>query len=545
MQITLYKKCCLNNNYQEVFYNTKLESYLNSLQKITFDLNTVYYENDGEIVIDYEFFVQESGNFSPQNIYDFNYMKVSEINGGLVLQDNLIRYCFINSIEIKNSCVYLRFKEDIWASYSSKIESSNVCVLTNSRRKYYEEGIQPGPLELPYKYDGNNTLKIKSISFPNFPLLVYVYCLVEFQLYDLSSYDEPNTDREVFYAIVKYYGQPYASTIGQLETNVRILMSNMSSGLIDNKHYQVGSIFAIPSNLLKETDFGAEENIFGSLSIKKCLNPHENVVLTGTILNNYKNLFIGVLDNYIELINNGTDIDYSVTFTCTYAGISLKLNCSNQIIDLTNSFKYDAPFQGILSEEYATRKISNDLENANLKADRNIRGSTMLESFLQGMTSLTKFNIGGGAKGIIGAFYDKPFGEWAKQGNKFEAINAPKYSNSKGVINNLSTIVNICYGLIIGEIDPDNNQFVKDFVDNYGYNCFQFLDDYWFTMVLKTDLYGENFFYYNTIKISNSNVYGSFTNEIADKLNEILEKGVKIWYVSQKADDGYTNDLLS
>ena len=172
MTITLYKNCCLNNKYQEVFYHEKLETYLNSLNKFSLNLDQSYYENNMELVIDYTWFQSEGGLFVEKNIYDYNYCKITE-TVGLSLQPNLIRYCFIKSINVKNGCVYLELEEDIWASFSSKMTGTNNCVLINSRRKYYGEGVQPGPLLLPYNYEGNNKLKLTSLSYED-QILVYM-----------------------------------------------------------------------------------------------------------------------------------------------------------------------------------------------------------------------------------------------------------------------------------------------------------------------------------------------------------------------------------
>ena len=58
-------------------------------------------------------------------------------------------------------------------------------------------------------------------------------------------------------------------------------------------------------------------------------------------------------------------------------------------------------------------------------------------------------------------------------------------------------------------------------------------------------LSSENQFNYNVVRITSPNIYGSFSNEIANKLNDILSNGVKIWYDATRALDGYTDSLLN
>lgn len=556
MNITLYKNCCLNNKYQEVFYNTKLETYLNTLNKMSITLDNVYYETNQEIVIDYQLLYEEGGETISDNIYSFNYCKIEEING-LYFSPNLIRYCFIKSIVVKNGCVYLELEEDIWASYSSKMQGSNVSILSNSRKTTYGSGMSLSLLTLPYNYDGNNKLELESISYANLDY-PYVYMLVEFQLYDLATYDNPNSDREIFYAIVRFRSQDYNASLTFLESNARTLMKSMASNQIRGKQYQVGNIYAIPVGMLDLTnDFKPEESLFESLFMRECLNPKEHIVLSGTINTNYKNLFIGALDNYISLINNGTNIDYDVKFSCCDAGISLKLNCCNQIIDITNSFIYEVPFQGILSEEYATRKISNDLKVSKIITQKEqMQVNSVLgigRTAFSGLSAVFGNNPFGSASNMLDNLYETVMGFEGVGGGKQSVldmekwtIQAPKYSNSKGVISNLNSISNICYGLVLGKINPDNNEFVKKFVDNYGYGSFFFIDSVEkFNAIFKTDHYYEGTFHYNTIRVSSPCVYGSFTNEIAEQLNNILRNGVKIWYDATRTADNYTNYLLN
>ena len=556
MKITFYKNCCLNNKYQEVFYNTKLETYLNSLEHFSLTLDDTYYENDMELVFDYQLLIEIGGQSVSRQIYDYNYCKIEEING-LYFVNNLTRYLFIKHIEVKNGCVYLETEEDVWASYSGKMQGTNTCILVNSRRTSYGSGMNLTPLELPYNYDGNNKLVLNSISYANLDY-PYVYMLVEFQLYNLNDYSEPNADRDVFYAVVRFRSQDYNASITFLESNARKLMSSMSTVQIRGKQYQVGNIFAIPVGMLDVTnDFDTEFHPMEDLYMRECKNPKEHIVLSGTLTNNYKNLFIGALDNYISLINNGTTISYEITFSCCDAGISLKLNCSNQIIDITNSFKYDVPFQGILSEEYATRSVANSLKESKIRAEKEqTKIHSVIEGYQAGMSFFdTLFGINPfvsasgmgshienavmGAEGV--GLGKQQVYDWEKL-----AIRAPKYSNSKGVINNLNTIAPICYGLVVGRINPDNSEFVKAFVDNYGYSCYFFINSQSrFESILKTDLYNENQFNYNIVRITSPNVYGSFTNDIANKLNDILSNGVKIWYDATRTLDGYTDSLLN
>ena len=135
LKITLYKNCVLNETYQNVFSIAKrnnktiLELYLERLTKYVIECENVYYENSGEIVFDYELISENVAS----NIYEYNYMKVEQFDDDELL--SLERYCFVNSIQIKNGCVYLDYKEDVWSSYIGKVAGINESYLSRTRYK--------------------------------------------------------------------------------------------------------------------------------------------------------------------------------------------------------------------------------------------------------------------------------------------------------------------------------------------------------------------------------------------------------------------------
>ena len=120
LAIRLYKGCILNGNYNYVFSNGKragmnrtvFEEYLDTLAYIDIAIPFAYYTNSRTLNIEYK-----QGQY---NIYDYNYMRIMEFDEEQETE-RLRRYCFIDSIEIRNDVCIISYSEDIWHSYINNI----------------------------------------------------------------------------------------------------------------------------------------------------------------------------------------------------------------------------------------------------------------------------------------------------------------------------------------------------------------------------------------------------------------------------------------
>ena len=551
--LRLYKNCVLNETYQEVFSKGKinnksiLDKYLETLSSYELEIDNAYYENSGEFVFEYEWFV----NNTDYNIYDFNYLKLELLDD----EDNIkiLRYCFIDNIQIKNQCVYLSYKEDIWSSYSDKIVGIQPSYLSRSRAKKYNS-FTPVLVSLPFDYDGNNKLDIINLLPSTQSQYSHdVYCVAQLQLYDLVSGDDTKNFREVFWALIRISSSNvYYNSFNMKQTEIDNLMLHLHDGTINGHHFEIGKVYMFPKELINENDWISETSVMvGSTTIgtikQLVLLYNESSILTGTIQNNYKNLFIGTFDKKIDIINNGTDIDYEVILYETDNAISLKLNCLNQILDITESFVYTIPFQSMLSTEFYQRQIGYSLEKFNLDREQDKNEKAYADDLFDTIAGFANFATGRFSglstawRGFSDIFWERPFVTQQKLSEQKIALTTPKYSNAKGVVNNNSTNGTLREGLIIGRINSDNDNYVKDYINNFGFEVYEFIYDY-------SKLENDNPSYwlnlstpvnYNVIKFESANVYGSFTREIANSLNSILTSGVKIWFTETMTNDNY------
>ena len=210
IKITLYQDAPFNETYQNVFSLAKrnnktiLELFLEQLHSVKFELDDVYYENEGEFVFDYSFYISQISAYT--NIYRYNYMKVEEIDG----KGSFIRYCFINSIKIKNEVVYLSYNEDIWHSYIGEVSGINFSY--QSRTRYKGRLLSGEPIEIPFSFDGNDKLELNSISFSSSTKTYWL--IARIQLYDVVSGSDNKSYQEVFYVAIEWHTKLYYACFG-------------------------------------------------------------------------------------------------------------------------------------------------------------------------------------------------------------------------------------------------------------------------------------------------------------------------------------------
>lgn len=582
LELFLYPGCRFTKNYNERCSFEKptgsnysvLDTYLNGLDYERFELQNVYYENDMEIVIEREYI---------KDPYIFNYMKVIEYDD----DDHkvLTRFCFINKIECKNGLAYINFEEDIWNSYAPVIWGSAPCLLTASRFKSTDY-FSFETLELPIKYDGNNTLNINTISN------IYtgkVSVIVEVQSYELTAQDKvSNRDFSYFVAGNRRYEnlQPIpvnrddvSDTIQNAIATINAYIGNMATEMISKypyqtaKHYEIGNIYIIPSSLIEtdliDTDINNEYSISGIASAGGTLvklfkfktNYYNsiNFIYEENIVNNYKNYSLGTLSNQVPVVNNGTDMPIKISMSFCDNSFSLKLHYNNNIIDITEDFYYDAPYEMLRSEEFYQRKMSLRMKNLNydyeffermigaVGYDQNKIAGGVGQAFASKSYSGM---IGGIEKAVGGAFDTIKDLVGAFKVNQEKAIaNSAMYSATKGLFKNTVHFLNYLTGIVILSINPDNEYYVKNAVDNLGFKVAKFLSlGYHIQGVINGGyLFAiRNNAFYNVIKFEGISVFGDFSSEIAQQLNAILESGIKIWYDPNFLPlDTYTNDLVS
>lgn len=590
MDITFYKNCLLNGKYQEVF-STKiktgetkstLEKYLDSLNKFSLNLPQTYYETNMELVIDYTWFESQGGLFISRNIYDYNYCKITE-TFGIALEPNLVRYCFIKYINVKNGCVYLELEEDVFSTYINSA-NSQTCQLIASRIAYYGRDINYKKIPIPY--DGNNECLFS-------PFIEDTTCrvLVELQEYKLDNNLRSNERVShlcvvelcsnsqgqgkklfekadlftVFYHLFEYIGSvdPHL-THGHYNTEFYNLTT----------WFEIGNIYVLPvsfdissfynSSFVNDTiDFSrtdmciADSNMTHPRLILQKLKTEKRfqingLVYSGELENDYKLISFGSFSSQVPIQCNGTDIPFEILFAYDYMNIKIILNIMEKTVDITKDFRYNQHYSLISSAENAQRLIQLEMKDANLAKEYD---KLYQQDFYYGFGAIKNaLGIGNGiaSENYISALsHSISIAENAKDAYFTEQImdkvqlertlnKIPRYAMTVGNFITDTNFVSYFTPFFKFTINEDNWEIVRDTIDNLGYVVFDYINSFNgidFNLLFSPDNASVKFANYDYIKIQNPNVYGTFTNEIAFKLNNILSSGIKIWYDEQRRND--------
>lgn len=535
MVIKLYKNCILTDAYSEVFDvyrkdangKTALDRYLATLEQKTITTPHTYVTNSGKISFD---LIDENDI----EFYEFNYMSITdEVN-------NFTRYCFIDAITVLNGIAVVSYIEDIWSNYAPSLQMRK-SLLTRSRIIDY------GSYKIPFyslgmEYQGNNELKINKL-FEGSSNQVAV--LMQVQLYKLSEKGEVS-ERSIM--------EMYASTKTASQEQHRIYFTPQEAISLATlltikssvKQLSTGQYFEIYNVILVPEIFNLSFNTSGIMSVEVDSNTYltpflpsvdtdNDIVYTNskTLPCNFKQFKVGTLLNAYDIIQNGTDIVIKVGYSASLTDLNLYINFQNQIYEITKDFMLDLPISVQTAD--VTQQQATAREVANLNAKLGIANGAMQvaggvadvalgatqvgissswSKQLKGAGQITSGlrDIGGGIMNIV------------SQEKQLDVANRALYVTNRGtkVLSNTALIA--LYGIIVYEIQPDNEVEVQANIDNCGYVCNEIVDNLFNTIT--TGITNK----WNVMQFDYVNIYGKFTQRIADVLRDILNAGFKIWY---------------
>lgn len=543
MKITLYKNCILTNSYSEVFDTfhkdsngkTSLERYLATLSKLEIDAGEVYYTNGGKISFDIFNIGYDNVDF-----YTFNYMKFENEDA------TFARYCFIDMITVVNNIAVVSYIEDIWSCYAKTMKMRK-SLLTRSRIIDY------GDWQIPFyapgmTYESNNFANI--VPFETLDTIPAVNVVAQIQLYKLAQEGTINERLVIECAMLSKastFDKKYIMYLSNALLDLQSIMTNSSSKTVqysgEEYHFEIYNIMLLPYklNVINDNSFLGEgvditydtNTIFRPLNI---LEQKKKICKEYNLPINYKRCKIGLYTTVYDCVENGTPIPIRITSQAGLTDLSIYLEFQNQIIDITKNFTVNIPISvqtaDITQQQATTRELAIfNSKIANQQAQLQIFNGSM-----QAITGM--FNVGTGiATGDMSSI-GKGFSQVTsgassiaggainmKSANKqLEIANRSMFTTNKGIQADPNATINAVYGLIALEVNADNEVEVQANIDNVGYVCNEVVDD-----LLSTITTGmEN--KYNVMQFDYVNIYGAFTQSIADALRDILYGGFKIWY---------------
>ena len=534
MIIKLYKNCILTDAYSEVFdvyhkdanNKTALDRYLATLEQKTIATPHTYVTNSGKISFD---LIDENDT----EFYEFNYMTITdEVN-------NFTRFCFIDAITVVNGIAVVSYIEDVWSNYAPSLQMRK-SLLTRSRIIDY------GSYKIPFyslgmEYQGNNELKITPL-FQN--TLNKFNLIMQTQVYKLSEQGELS-QRDILetYVAIKNSDDTYRSSFSSFEALYlakTLTVKSSKTQLTSGEYYEVYNILILPESLhiLQESDVTLSYNVFDNVYIIALV---ENVVsmeninytATKTLPCNYKQFKVGTLLNAYDLVQNGTDITVKIGYYATNTDFNIYLNFQNQIYEITKDFMLDLPISVQTAD--VTQQQATAREVANLNAKLGIaRGAMQIVGGVADVAlGATQANISSswgkqlkGAGQITNGLMDVGGGimNIISQKKQLDIANRALYVSNRGVKVLSNTALIALYGIVVYEIQPDNEVEVQANIDNCGYVCNEIVDNLFNTITTGTTNK------WNVMQFDYVNIYGKFTQRIADVLRDILNAGFKIWY---------------
>lgn len=547
MIIKLYKNCILTNAYSEVFdvyhkdgnAKTALDRYLETLEQKTIETLHTYVTNSGKISFDLN---DEDGT----EFYDFNYMSITdEVN-------NFTRYCFIDAVTVVNGIAVVSYIEDLWSNYAPSLQMRK-SLLTRSRIIDY------GSYKIPFyslgmEYQGNNQLKLVEL-FEKAQQYQQVGIILQVQLYKLTEQGNVS-EREIyeFFVSSKIERQdnyisyrPVASADNVLfniikkSSNTKITWNNAEWNYEVYNAIYVPETFNIPLNASQ----GAPIKIYteGNVDFYFVLFPGS---MTGnleiqytqqkTIVSNFKQFKVGTILTAYEIVQNGSDITIKIGYFVSKTDFGLYLSFQNQIFEITRDFMREFPISVQTAD--VTQQQATAREVAQLNAKLGVASGAMqvgsgvtdwaMGTLQMGLgaysgntgmmmrgaqqSSRAPFEVGRGVLNIISS------------NKQLDVANRAMYVSNKGT--KLLSSASICanYGILLYEIQPDNEVEVQANIDNCGYVCNEIVDNLLSSITTGTTNK------WNVMQFEYVNIYGKFTQRISDALRDILYAGFKIWY---------------
>lgn len=544
MIIKLYKNCILTDAYSEVFdvyhkdanNKTALDRYLATLEQKTITTPHTYVTNSGKISFD---LIDENDT----EFYDFNYMSIhDEVN-------NFTRFCFIDAVTVVNGIAVVSYVEDVWSNYAPSLQMRK-SLLTRSRIIDY------GSYKIPFyslgmEYQGNNQLKLTEL-FEKAQNYQQVAIVLQVQLYKLSQ-SGTVSEREIyeFFVTGKLKNQDNFITYRPVQNAIEILFDiiTKSSGTTINWNgaewnYEVYNATLVPEvfNIALATSTTSAVKIYEEGNLSVYFSPLGDSILGNTAIqytvskqlaSNFKQFKVGTMENAFDVIQNGSAVEVKVGYFASKTDFALYISFQNQLFDITRDFMIEFPIT--VQSADVTQQQATAREVANLNAKLGIaRGAMQIAGGVADVAlGATQVNISSswgkqlkGAGQIASGLTDIGGGiiNIVSQKKQLDVANRALFTTNKGtkIISNAALVAN--YGIVVYEIVPDNEVEVQANIDNCGYVCNEIVDNLFNTITTGTTNK------WNVMQFDYVNIYGKFTQRIADVLRDILNAGFKIWY---------------
>ena len=582
MRVTLYKGSMITTAYNEVFdtknkvsfYDDKtcLEYYLDTLEKRVYELDQVYIVGKGKL----NFPLEIPEDYS--SIFEYNYMKIE--------YNSIIRYCFIDSVELANEIGIVFYTEDLWHSFFDKVNLRKSLLINSHITRYKDFEIENK--KLPVNYMSDKPCVIKSIEKPE-----EYYIIANVQYYKLKSsgkiternlrtvifneIDVSEQDRKFTFTLEEAFEfcaklKSYSSEENMFSKNVPILVKSYE--------YDVDNIMLLPTCFFRNGLELSNDDFVGRISqanvglwskFDTVLYDLESVInriylssIADILIINkpkkYQNMSVGTINNRIELANVSPNTVVKLKLCVSKIEATLLLEANNSIIDITDDFTVNLPFNTITSSENSQRKTSRRLQNLNMI--KNALNNFSPKNYYKGVQSGLNYSVSEDTSNQISSnlpTYSSgnsvSYGSNVSSGSsfstystiakmviqtgigissaymKYKSVNGKMFTSSNMIEADNCNIFNFINGIVFFELNEINIEQITRTERLLGYEVFEIVDNNIF------EVYYQGYTpSYNILRFGAISTYGNIPQDIITFFNEILTRGIKIWYNIQYID---------
>ena len=584
LAITLYQSCKLTNKYSQVFKDrTTMNTYLSGLTySQVYSGDDIYYTNSGTISIDNSSLLGNGGD-------KYNYMKFTHTaEGGAITHrfafvNNITIVNEVAVIEYSEDIWHTyaidtnTHKINLFNSLLQQAKTLN----GGTGYEYTASQIAGLPKALPIQPEGQNAPSFKEFTVSD-PAEVQCYILITASVYKLSGQGEVN-ERYVSNYLLSYKelatggitpaatGKNYIWDLS--ETQTLLLLSLIQASSSDtvvsyrtnpNYHYDIIDIKIIPESIgtdwftnyltgdsthdaglypdfsltLPIYDIDNSESSYQYFdstiefnnividsatkylsggSIRYTYNGIEqNTILssTKTYSSNKEYVAIANLSRVIPIAFNGLSKTATFELSVNLFNNSIRLLFDNTITDISSDFTLQIPIstQGadITQQQKIALRTGNIVQSLGLVGQAFSLGANIGTAVATHGGSM-QADLGGSSSRLVGQAMNLISGAV-----QLDSRNQAQYVSNKVMSVNDTTIMNcVLGGLRELKMNYINETLLDSMINNYGYMYRLLVNSF-------DTVYSAN----NYVKFTQANVYGDYSQSIANGLANILENGV-------------------
>lgn len=570
MLIRLYEDCKLTPEYEYVVAANSFTSseWINAVATYAGSVlveNVAYApasDHAGQFIVE----VAEQSNET--DIYTrVNYCEMYPyvVNSVTPLKNQFKINCFITDVSVYNNIITFKFVEDIFTNflYKSNTVSTDTPKIRNAiitQKTFASIPTNACNVRLPVDPYSNKPPTLTPITSGN-----YVTVALKIQRYKTGQAGSVNSRESI--SVIACTANSEGTTITGVDTwgsvatlmydlNKMLYLQGVAGSLSGGYNFNIAEIVIIPCDM-----YGQELRRFVNYEQGYIITDNTNTfyfaefldkVDTSTDLLWFKSFDvfdyittpgdkfyvtgIGFLSKIIPVSYNGKSLEVKLGLSVDDFSITLYLGINGNLYDVTDAFTIDIPYDYENAEALQLQGLKRELNSANIDLSEKYLADTMVTNVVTGSAkagvSILGGFLSGGIGGILGGINAGigNAGDVANAGityqyrsdqlvNDRKLNNAPLFSASKISPVYNSSIYALFVGFIIQSIEPDNEEIINAMVNQYGYKCVEYDEEFVLEDVPHA---GQQGF----VQIEACEIAGA--NQFVSVVKSVLRKGVKV-----------------